>query len=152
MTARALPGQGAESPPQLAPPGMVAPRSLLTTLQVSLSLHLQCCLLFVYSSSKVSVIDVNTVMSDLHIKLLFHRATCHLTHTQRPSAMFNCGYCIVPTLEHLPTHTPLLQDRPDSAHIVPYLLLGTKFVLSLSFNSPPIQKQISHRFILKHVQ
>ncbi len=126
MTARALSGQGRGSPLQLVPPGMVAPRSLLTTLQVSLSLHLQCCLQCT-QVPRSPVVDDNTVMSDLHIKLLFHGATCHLTHTQCPAGTVKIALC-----QPFKTSQPiyhLFQDHPDCAHVVPYLLLGTKVCL-----------------------
>ena len=52
MTARALPGQGAESPPQLAPPGTAARRSLLPTLQVSLTAFAVWLCVYVLNSGK----------------------------------------------------------------------------------------------------
>ena len=150
MTARALSGQGRGSPLQLVPPGMVAPRSLLTTLQVSLSLHLQCCLQCT-QVPRSPVVDDNTVMSDLHIKLLFHGATCHLTHTQCPAGTVKIALC-QPFLSRLPnpytTYSKIIQTVPT---LFPTYYWARKFVLCMSVNSPATQS-ITPCLTPKHLQ
>ena len=43
----------------------------------------------------IPVIYANTLIAGLNIKPLFHGATCHPTHAQRPSGMPTCVHGII---------------------------------------------------------